>query len=1053
MSRFFIQRPRFAVVLSIIIMIAGLLSIVTTPVSQFPPITPPVVQVTANYPGANAETVESTVAVPIEQEVNGVDDMLYMSSTSSNNGRMELQVTFDVGTDPDIAQINVQNRVALAESSLPEEVARQGIDVRKQSTSVLLFIQLMSPGGTYDDIFLSNYASIRIRDRLLRLRGVGDVRIFTGADYSMRIWLDPARMASLGVTTTEVAEAIREQNVQVAAGQVGQMPAPDDQQLRYTLETQGRLREVSEFENIVIRANADGSLLRLADLARVELGAKTYETFSFHNGVPSVPLGIFLQPGANALDVSQQVQDAMAELAKQFPKDVEYVIPYDTTLFVDESIDAVLMTLMIAVALVVLVVFVFLEDWRAALIPTATIPVSLIGTLLIISILGYSINTITLFGLILAIGIVVDDAIVVIENAQRLVMEGRSPREAAIESMGQVTGPIIATTVVLLAVFVPVGFLPGITGQIYQQFAVTLSAAVTISTFNALTLSPALSAILLRKDRCQPGLLLRGFDRAFGWISRAYGRIVDRLVRRVVWVLLFTAGLVGATYFGFLKLPSAFLPNEDQGYFFVDVQLPDGAALPRTKGVLQRVSQIMAETPGIEGVVQIGGFSLISGNASNVGFSVGVLAPWSEREAAGQSLGAIMGQVQQRFAAIQEAKIFAFGPPAIRGLGRTGGFEFQLQDTSGRSAQDLAAAMRALVFAANQAPELQRVFSTFQADSPRISIDIDRRKVKTLGVSLEDVFATIQTQLGSLYVNDFNKYGRVFQVRMQAEQQFRDTPDDVLRLYARNDRGEVIPLETLLTLKPSIGPEAITRYNLFRSAQINGATAPGYSAGEAIAAMERVAAETLPPGMTFEWSGISLQQIKAGNLAPIIFALGLVFVYLALVAQYERWAVPFAIILSVPVATSGAIAAQLLLGQEGNIYAQIGLVLLIALASKNAILIVEFSMKERDAGHSIIESAANGARLRFRAVMMTALSFILGVLPLVVATGAGAAGRRALGTPVFGGMIAAVLVGTLLVPVLYVAIQSLVERVSGRSHNKINATPATDSSEHSSATQ
>ena len=740
---------------------------------------------------------------------------------------------------------------------------------------MLLFIQLQSPNGTFDNTFLSNYARINLVDRLLRLPGVGDTQIYAGAYYSMRVWLDPPRMASLGISTSDIAQAIREQNVQVATGQLGQMPVDESQQLRFTLETKGRLTDVQEFEDIVVRANADGSLIRLSDVGRVELGAETYDRFAYLGTSPSVPLAVFLQPGANALETARAVADTMAEAATRFPKDMAYEIPYDTTKFVEESIIEVLKTLGIASTLVIIVVFVFLQDWRATLIPMATIPVSLIGALLVLSMLGYSINTITLFGLLLAIGIVVDDAIVVIENAQRLIGKGMAAKPAAIETMRQVTGPVIATTLVLLAVFIPVGFLPGITGQLYQQFAVTLAAAVSISSLNALTLSPALCAVLLGGPARRPWLPLRLFERGFASIAARYGGIVAVLVRRVAIVVVAFAALMAVTYFGYTQLPASFLPDEDQGYFFVDVQLPDGAALPRTQQVMDKVYAIMAETPGIGKIVRIGGFSLISGASTNAGLGVGVLEPWADRQASGLDVQQIIGRLQPQFAAIQEAKVFAFNPPAIRGLGRTGGFEFQLQDIAGRTPQDLAAAMRALVFAANQQTEMTRVFSTFQAEAPRISISVDRVKAKTLGVPLSEIFATLQTHLGSLYVNDFNKFGRVFQVRLQAESFARDDPEDILRLYVRNDRGETIPLETLVSLSPTIGPETITRYNLFRSAQINGSAAPGFSSGDAITAMERTAAATLPPGTSFEWSGLSLQEIKAGKCRTDHLRIGL----------------------------------------------------------------------------------------------------------------------------------------------------------------------------------
>ncbi len=1031
LSRFFIDRPKFAIVISMVIVLAGLLSTVGMPVAQFPEITPPVVQVKATYPGANAEILEASVTTPVEGEVNGVDDMLYISSRSASNGSMNLQVIFEVGTDPDIAQINVQNRVSLATPRLPEEVKRQGLSVKKQATSILVYAQLLSPEGTYDALFLSNYAWINLRDALLRLPGIAEVQMFGGGAYSMRIWLDPDRMASLGITTLDVAAAIREQNVQVAAGRIGEMPTAADQQFAYSVETKGRLSEVAEFEEIIVRADDDGSVVRVRDFARVELGAQTYETFSRLDGVPATTLAIYQLPGANALETARQVREVFAAASARFPKDLTYRISFDATRFVEASIVEVVVTLCLAVVLVILVVYLFLQDWRSTLVPMATIPVSLIGAIAVLNLLGFSINTITLFGLILAIGIVVDDAIVVIENVQRLLAEGRDPREATIATMQQVTGPILATTLVLLAVFVPVAFLPGITGKLYQQFAVTLSAAVVLSSINALTLSPALCALLLGREASKPWFLLRGFNRVFEAVAGTYGRTVAVLVRRVTLVLLVFAGLMGATYLGFATLPTSFLPQEDKGYFFVDVQLPVGAALPRTEKVMNRVLEILSATEGVAGIPQTGGYSLIAGIGSNNGFSIGVLAPWSERAGRGLTAAAIVDKLQPQFAAIRDANVVAFNPAPVRGLGSTGGFQFELQDTAGRLPQDLAAAMRGLIFAANQAPELRRVFSTFQAEVPRIFVDVDRRKAKTLGVPLTGVFTTLQTQLGAVYVNDFNKFGKVYQVRLQADQRYRDNPNDISRFFVRNDREEMIPLETLINTAPKIGPDTISRHNLFRSARVNGAAAPGYSSGDAIAAMERVAAETLPGGFAFEWTGTSLQEIKAGNLAPIIFALAVLFVYFFLVAQYESWSIPFAVILSVPVAAAGAVAALYVAGQENNIYGQIGLALLIGLASKSAILIVEFAMRERAAGRPIGEAALAAAKLRFRAVMMTNFSFILGVIPLVVASGAGAAGRQSLGTPIFGGMIASALLGTLIVPTFYVAIQSMVERLTG----------------------
>ncbi|MDJ0895256.1 MAG: multidrug efflux RND transporter permease subunit [Alphaproteobacteria bacterium] len=1033
-SAFFIDRPKFALVISIVIVIAGLLSLAGLPFAQFPEITPPVVQITTTYPGASAEVVEQTVTTPIEQRVNGVDDMIYMDSTSTNTGQMTINVTFRVGTDPDIAQVNVQNRVAIAEPQLPEEVRRQGVVTEKKSTNILMFINLFSPEATHDDLFLSSYGEIALRDALKRLPGVSDAQIFGSGVYGMRLWLNPDRMTSLSVTPGDVIGALREQNVQIAAGRVGQSPAPVDQQFTYALQAKGRLATVEEFENVIIRADTAGRVLRVRDVARVELGAQTYTNYSKLNGAPAASIGIYQQPGANALATADLVRATMAGLAERFPPDLEYAILYDTTRFVRISIQEVFESLLIAVALVVFITYLFLGDWRATIVPAVTIPVSLIGSLAILAALGFSINTITLFALVLAIGVVVDDAIVVIENTQRLMdEEGLAPREAAIKAMQQVTGPVIATTLVLFAVFVPVGFLPGISGQLYKQFAVTITGAVAISSLNALTLSPALCAALLRPERPAPWFLLRWFETGFRAVSNLYGVIVAGLLRRAVMVVIAFAGLIAATAVGQQNLPSAFLPQEDQGYFFLNAQLPDGAALPRTEATLARATEILRETPGIDHVVEIGGFSILSGsNASNNGFAVAILAPWEERTTPDLSIQGILDRVQPQLVALREANVFAFNPPPIQGLGTVGGFEYQLQDTAGRSPQELAAAMRGLVFASNQSPELSGVYSTYQADTPQIFIEIDRQKAKTLGVPLDEVFNALQAHLGSIYVNDFNKFGRVFQVYVQADQRFRTDPEDALRLYVRNEQGTMLPLSTLVRLRPIVGPETISRYNLFRAAKVNGNAAPGFSSGDAIAAMESVSAKTLPPGMAFEWSGVSLQEIEAGNLAPIILGLALLFVYLFLVAQYESWTIPVSVILTVPIAAFGAVAAQFAFGLANDIYGQIGLVMLVGLASKNTILIVEFAKQLHAQGKSALDAGLDAAKLRFRAVMMTGLSFVLGVTPLVLATGAGAASRVSLGAVVFGGMIAASLLGTLVAPSLYVVIQSTVDRIGSR---------------------
>jgi len=1047
LSTFFVDRPKFAFVLSILITLAGLISLTTLPVAQFPDITPPVVQVTAAYPGANAEVVESTVAQPLEEQVNGVENMIYLASTSGNDGSLNMQVTFEVGTNPDIAQVNVQNRVALAQPRLPEEVVRQGISVRKQSTSLLLVISLTSPAGSHDDIYLSNYATINLIDVLSRIPGVGEATIFGARDYSMRMWLDAGRMAALGLDAADVVQAVREQNVQVAAGHIGAAPSAAEQQFQYTIRTQGRLSDVAAFENIIVRARPDGSMVRIRDIARVELGAREYGSFGLIDGRPAANIGIYQLPGANALAVAQRVQAEIDRLSQRFPADLDASILYDTTRFVDESIRQVATTLVEALVLVVLVVYVFLQNWRMTVIPTIAIPVSLIGTFAALNALGFSINTITLFGLVLSIGIVVDDAIIVVENVQRKLAQGLPPRDAAVKAMGEVTGPIIATSLVLLAVFVPVGFIPGITGKLYQNFALTIAVCVVISTINALTLSPALCATVLRPHASRHGLLFRAFNRGFEVVLTRYTSTVRVLVRRIALVLVIFAVLVGGTIWGFLRLPSAFLPDEDQGYFFVNVQLPPAAALTRTTEVMTIVGTILKETPGVRNVVAIGGFSLLTGTtSSNAGALFAVLEPWFNRTSADLQIHSILAGLRGRLAAIPEASVVAFNAPAIQGLGETGGFDFQLQDPRGGDPQDLAAVLGALVIAANQQPELRNVFSTFQADVPQVWVDIDRDKAKKQGVPLDSLFATLQTQLGSFYVNDFNKFGRVYRVILEADKEYRREPDDILRLYVRNERGEMVPLRTLASLSSTLGPESIRRYNLYRAAQVNGEAAPDFSSGDAIGAMQRLAATVLPEGMVYEWSGITLQELQAGQKAPLLFALALLFAYLFLVAQYESWSIPLSVMLSVPLAALGAVVGLAVAGLANDIYAQIGMVLLIGLAAKNAILIVEFARIRHQQGMTIAEAATGAATLRFRAIMMTAFAFILGVVPLLLASGAGAASRQSLGTTVFAGMLAATIVGTLLVPVFYCAVQGLVDRLGGSAEAPPQARPDPPSS-------
>ncbi len=1028
-SRFFINRPIFAIVLSIVMVIAGLVTLRNLPVAQYPEIAPPSVQVTAIYPGAGASVLAKTVAQPIEEAVNGVENMLYMSSTSTSNGSYTLTVTFKVGTDLDMAQVMVQNRVGQAEAQLPQEVQRMGLTVEKQSSNILLFAALISPDKAYDALYLGNYATLKIKDQLTRIEGVGSVMVFGAADYSMRIWLDPDKLKARGLTTTDVVNAVSEQNVQVAAGQIGQPPNEDRQAHQYALNVRGRLEETAEFEDIIVKTLPGNRIIRVKDVARVELGAQTYEVSSQVNGLPSAAIGMFLQPGANALETAEKVKKRMKELSEHFPPGLTYEIPFDTTTFVKTSISEVIQTLYISVLLVFVVILIFLQNWRAALIPAATIPISLIGTFSIMGFLGVSINMLSLFGLVLVIGIVVDDAIVVVENAMRNIDEtGLSPKEATIRAMEEVTVPVVATTLVLLAVFVPTAFLGGITGQLYRQFALTIAVATVFSSINALTLSPALSALLLRPTPAKQNIFARAFNYMFGKFTNVYAFVAGGVIRRGFIMLLLFGVLAGLTWKGFEVLPRGFVPNEDQGWAMMAIQLPDAASRERTEAVVEKLNNRLSKMPGIKNWVSIPGYSLVdSATASNSAAIWVVFDPWEERLPAGLTLDAMIGQMWGAIADIQEAMIFAFPPPPIMGLGTAGGFEMQIQDRNDLGLNALMGDAFGVMMDANGQGELQQVFTTFRANVPQLEAVVDRTQVKSLGIPLTDVFTTLQSNLGSMYVNDFSRFGRNYQVRVQADARFRSDVDDVRRLEVRNNEGKMIPLGTVVSIKDTLGAQIITRYNMYPSAKISGQGAPGISSGASMDLMEKVAAKQLRPGMGFEWTGMSYQEKASRGQAVFIFALAIVFVYLVLCAQFESWTLPLSVILSVPLGILGTVGALYVRGMDINVYTEIGIVLLIALTCKTAILISEFAKASREEGESIHGAALKAARLRFRPILMTAFTFILGVFPLVVATGAGAESRRALGTAVCSGMASATLFLIFFVPVFYAVIQGVSE--------------------------
>ncbi|GGC48523.1 efflux RND transporter permease subunit [Chelatococcus reniformis] len=1026
-SSFFIARPQLAIVMSVVITIAGLLCLLVIPVAQYPAITPPVVQVTASYPGADASTIAQTVGAPIEQQVNGVEGMMYMSSTSSSAGVYTLAVTFAVGTDPDIAQVNTQNRVALATSQLPSIVNALGVQVQQQSTSMLGVIAIYSDDPKQDPVFISNYTSINLQPAVSRVPGVGAATLFGALNYSMRVWLDADRMAALSLTPIDISNAIQNQNIQASLGQIGAPPIADTQVMQYTIETKGRLITPDDFSNIILRTGADGAILRIRDVARVELGAQSYAQSSLLNGRPAICLAVYQLPNANALQVMQGVEQRLKELEPRFPHGLKARVVYDSTLFVSASVNEIVKTLAITAVIVLLVVFLFLQDLRATIVPAVTIPVSLIGVFIVYQASGFSANTISLFALVLAIGLVVDDAIVVVENVQRIIeQEGLPARAATLKAMGQVTGPIVSTTLVLFAIFAPVAFFPGIVGELYRQFAVTITAAVAISAINALTLSPALCALVLRPLKPHRGPLA-WFNRGLEHTRSGYTRVSGALARRSLVGALIIVAAGGATAYMFGKLPTSFLPTEDQGVLFVDVELPDAAALPRTDKVLAEVDRIARDVPGVADVITVSGFSLLTGSpASNSGLAVVVLKPWSERRTLATSMFGIYERLHGEYAALAGANVLPFPPPAIPGLGTTGGFDFRLEALEGQSPEELATATRSLVIAANQDPRISRAYSTYSASVPRIFMDIDRSKTESLGVSVSDVFTTMQAMLGSLYINQFNYLGRSFQVNIQADAKYRAKINDISRLYVRNAVGDMVPISTLAVPRERVGADLIYQYNQYPSAQISGDAAATASSGEAMAAMAGAFNKVLPTGYNFEWSSLSFQEASQ-TPGTVLFILGLsmVFGYLFLVGLYESWLVPFAVIASVAIAALGAVLTVSLLKLGNDIYTQIGLLLLIGLAAKNAILIVEFARDERAAGRSRYDAAVDAMHKRFRAVLMTALAFIIGLLPLVLSTGAGAVSRIHLGFAVLGGMLAATFFGILLVPSLYVLFQRI----------------------------
>ena len=1036
-SRFFIDRPVFAGVLSVLIFVVGLLALRVLPISEYPEVVPPQVVVRAQYPGANPKVISETVAAPIEEAINGVENMLYMGSQATTDGVLTLTVTFALGTDPDKAQQLVQNRVSQAEPRLPEEVRRLGVTTVKSSPDLMMVVHLLSPDSRYDVTYLRNYAALNVKDRLARIQGVGQVQLFGSGDYSMRVWLDPQKIAEHGLSAGDIVNEIRAQNVQAAAGVVGASPGLPGVDHQLSINAQGRLQDEEQFGDIIVKTGANGEITRLRDIARIELGAADYALRALLNNKPAVAIPILQAPGSNAIEIADKVRAEMAGIKANMPEGVDFQIVYDTTQFVRASIDAVVHTLLEAVLLVVLVVVLFLQTWRASIIPLAAVPVSIVGTFAVLHVLGFSINALTLFGLVLAIGIVVDDAIVVVENVERNIEKGLSPRQATYRAMQEVSGPIIAIALVLVAVFIPLAFISGLTGQFYRQFAVTIAISTVISAINSLTLSPALAALLLRDHHAPKDRLTRIIDAVFGWLFRrfnalfhrgsdAYGTGVRRAISTKALMLAVYVALLGATGFLFKTVPGGFVPGQDKQYLVGFAQLPDAATLDRTEDVIRQMTDVAMKHPGVENAVAFPGLS-INGftNSSNAGIVFLTLKPFEERQDPRLAAGAIAGQLNQQFAAISEAVIAMFPPPPVQGLGTIGGFKLQIEDQAGLGYEALDQATKEFLTKASAAPELAGLFSSYSINVPQLYADIDRVKARQLGVPVADVFSTLQIYLGSVYVNDFNKFGRTYSVRVQADAPFRARAEDVGYLKVRSVSGEMVPLTALLNIQPSVGPERAMRYNGFLSADVNGQAAPGYSSGQAQAAVERIAAETLPKGFRAEWTELTYQEILAGNSGILVFPIAILLVFLVLAAQYESLTLPVSIILIVPLALLAALAGVWLTAGDNNVFTQIGLIVLVGLSAKNAILIVEFARELEFQGRTPVEAAIEASRLRLRPILMTSLAFVMGVVPLVVSTGAGAEMRAAMGVAVFSGMIGVTAFGLFFTPIFYVLVRRL----------------------------